>query len=433
MLEKQRTDPPRAATIAPDVPPDLDALCAELLRADPAARPTGQAVLRRLGKRPGLRDSRPALASSPSLAGSFVGRIDELAVLRRALVGLERGRAISVIVEGPSGVGKSALVRHFSDEAVGSGALVLAGRCYERESVPYKAFDSVIDALARHLRRLSDSDASALLPRHPDLLVRMFPVLGGVTAFAAAPGARGIIFEPHEQRNQAFAALREVLHRLAQRRPLVIAIDDWQWADADSVILARDLVRHRDSPPLLLVVTARPSEDTEAAARLEAVATPDTKRIALAALGETQAMQLVERLRRTFAPSLELDLGAIARETQGHPLYISELVRYAATKGAPGESNTNIHLDQAILARIAELPIEARAIIDVLAVAGEPLPLARSSMSSRSLASRCRSTSSAMPSTSSPRSSSARPRCSASRISCAARTPTVRSSRITTA
>jgi len=373
MLEKQRTDPPRVSTIAPDVPPELDLLCAELLRLAPAQRPTGASVLRRLGKREGSRDSRPAMTSSPSLGGSFVGRADELAILRGAIAALDGGRAISVIVEGPSGVGKSALVRQFFEEAASKGALVLAGRCYERESVPYKAFDSVIDALGRHLRRLGDDELAALMPRHPELLVKMFPVLGGVPAMNVA--VRTPVGEPHEQRRQAFASLRELLLHLARRRPLVIAIDDWQWADADSVVLARDLVRHRESPPVLLVVTARPSEDAERAARLEAVATPDTRRIRLQALGESQAMQLVDQLRCSFAPSLALDLAAIARETQGHPLYISELVRYAATRGSTADGDKSIHLDEAILARIAELPFEARAIIDVLAVAGEPLPL----------------------------------------------------------
>src|SRR5690606_24443389 len=163
-----------------------------------------------------------------------------------------------------------------------------------------------------------------------------------------------------------------------QRRPLVLAIDDWQWADADSVLLARDLVRHRDSPPMMVVLTARPSDETESA-RYEAIATPDMRHIRLEALVEARAVQLVSRLQRTFAPSLNLDLTAIARETQGHPPYVSELVRYAATRGSTADAeepvDQAIRLEEASLARNAELPIEARAIMDVRAVAGEPLPL----------------------------------------------------------
>jgi hypothetical protein len=125
----------------------------------------------------------------------------------------------------------------------------------------------------------------------------------------------------------------------------------------------------------MLVFTTRPAEDAEANARIDAVSTPETRRIKVGALVEAQAIQLADRLRRSFAPSLQLDLAAIARETQGHPLYISELIRYAATRGQGPESAGAVHLDEAILARIAALPMEARAIIDVLAVAGEPLPL----------------------------------------------------------
>jgi eukaryotic-like serine/threonine-protein kinase len=376
MLNKQHREPPRASSLRSGVPEDLDELCAQLLQGDPARRPTGTGVLRRIGRRsPSPRDSRPALASSPSVLGAFVGRTDELAVLRGAYEDLERGRTVSVLVQGPSGVGKTALVRHFTDEAMARGALVLSGRCFERESVPYKAFDSVIDALARHLRRLSDVDVAALLPRYPDLLVRMFPVLGAVPAFSSAPVARGPLGDPHEQRNQAFAALREILHRLASRRPLVLTIDDWQWADPDSVVLARDLARHRDSPPMLLVVTARPFAGAEAVARLDAISTPDMRRIDVAALVEEQAIELAAQLQRSFAISADLDPVAIARETEGHPLYIAELVRYAATRGAPGVGEPSIRLDDAIRARIAELPAEARAIVEVLAVAGEPLPL----------------------------------------------------------
>ncbi len=298
-------------------------------------------------------------------------------MLESAFADLERGQTIPVLVEGASGVGKSALVAQFSDGITDRNALVLAGRCYERESVPYKAFDSAIDALARYLRRLPDVEVAGLLPRHPDLLVRMFPVLGAVPAMSAAPAGRAVVGDPHEQRNQAFAALREVLFRIAQRRALVITIDDWQWADADSVVLARDLIRHRESPPLLLVLTVRPADDAEAAARIDAITTPTMRHLRLASLVPEQAIELVGQLARSFAPSLDLDRAAIARETQGHPLYISELVRYAATRGIGGDRSTDqpVRLDEAILARIASLPSEARSIVSALAVAGEPLPL----------------------------------------------------------
>jgi hypothetical protein len=376
MLTKQHTDAPRASSLRDDVPPDLDRLCAELLRADPARRPVGGSILRRLGGDGSSRDSRLALTSSIWLGGPFVGRNDELAALRTALVDLENGRPIVVILEGTAGIGKSSLVRRFSDEAFAAGALVLSGQCYEHESVPYKAFDSVIDGLARHLRRMPEAELAAMLPRDCDLLVRAFPALGGVSALASASPTRTSVSDPHEQRNRAFSALRELFQRLTLKRPLVLTIDDWQWADSDSVVLARDLMLHRESPAMLFVLTARPSADADSAARLDAIATPATRRIRVDPLAEAQAVDLVGQLRRQLAPSLVLDPAAIARATRGHPLYITELVRHAAARGSAGEVSPTVGLDAAILARIAEFSVEGRAILDVLAVAGEPLPLA---------------------------------------------------------
>jgi hypothetical protein len=353
MMNKHKVVPPRVSSLVP-VPSDLDALCAQLLSADPAARPQGRTIQRTLG---GVGDvSRPSLL----LGGAFVGRSEELALLQRAFDDVAQAKTVTVLAYGRSGVGKTALVRRFSEQIVEVGALVLGGRCFERESVPYKAFDNAIDALAKHLRGLPEDESQALVPRHADLLIRMFPVLGAVRALSAAPVTRATM-EPHEQRNQAFSALRELLYRLASARPVVITIDDWHWADADSVVLLRDLVRHRDAPPMLIVLTSRP--------RIDDVPGGDVRQLEVTALVESHAIELARQTRELLAPSLDLDLAEIVRETGGHPLYIAELVRYLAAH----RDRTAVRLDQAIRARINELPAEARSIVEALAVAGEPL------------------------------------------------------------
>jgi hypothetical protein len=90
-------------------------------------------------------------------------------------------------VSGPSGIGKSTLVRRFLGQIVAShDVVVLSGRCYENESVPYRALDGVVDGLSRRLASLPADDVEGLLPPDAAALMRLFPVLRQVRAIAAA-------------------------------------------------------------------------------------------------------------------------------------------------------------------------------------------------------------------------------------------------------
>src|SRR5262249_24093184 len=152
------------------LPEDLVRLCVELLDRDPARRPGGREIITRLrGRVPGSIDV-PGLNRPLSL----IGRARHLQVLDTVFSGLNRGQREVVLVFGRTGTGKTTLIRSFLDGLIAKDeAIVLAGRCYERESVPYKALDSLIDALARYLKRLAGREAQALLPQDVAYLARV--------------------------------------------------------------------------------------------------------------------------------------------------------------------------------------------------------------------------------------------------------------------
>ncbi len=372
MADRRRIEPPPPGMVATGVPPDLDALCAALLRIDPCARPQARELLGRLGVRPG---SVPGALQSPTtVAATFVGRDAELAVLRAAYASSRAERTVAVVLRGGSGIGKSALARRFADElyADGSGAVVLAGRCYERESVPYQGVDGVIDALSRHLSRIDPVDAALLLPPDAALVAHVFPVLRRVRAVARMAEPRHRARDPIELRTRTFAALREILCRFARRQPLVVFIDDLQWADADSLRLLGDVLHPPDAPPVLLLATLR-DEGGPPGAHPTPTLPCEVQELPLGALPPTGALALA----RALLASLGADVGAagpVVEEAHGHPLFIQEITSHIATTGALHADG--VRLDGALRARASTLEPSARDLLDAVAVAGVPVTLA---------------------------------------------------------
>src|SRR5262249_23180048 len=226
--QKRVCRPPSPRELGFRVPPDLERLCMDLLSPAPADRPDGAAVLRVLAD-----DAK----TERVLPAAFVGRQRELARLGRAYEELAAGHARMVLIHGESGIGKSMLMRRFTEQIVAEtpSALILRGRCFERESVPYKALDEVIEALSERLLELPENDGRARVPVSFSAAARIFPVLSRVEpASTDGGGESNDAIDPMELRRVGFRALRELLRRLAAERPLVVAIDDLQWCDADS-------------------------------------------------------------------------------------------------------------------------------------------------------------------------------------------------------
>ena len=366
LMSKQRVEPAAPRTLDASVPRDLDALCVDLLRFDSAVRPGGREVVRRLGGEEA--PPRVALASMSGSPGSapFVGRDAELALLHQAADDARGGRAVTVLVHGDSGVGKTALVRRFAHRltATHPEAALLSGRCYEREAVPFKAFDGVVDALSRHLFRLDPLRAALLLPHDAAALARVFPVLRRVPAMSKAQEPRREI-DPQELRTRAFSALRELLLRLTEQALVVIFVDDFQWADADSLALLRDVLSPPAAPPICVVATV-------CAPAAEVDLPGDVRRIRLGALSPEETRELALRLLAPHDPHTEAIATAIAGEAAGHPLFLHELARHAEL--ADGHPRA-LRLDDALWARVQALEPPARKLLEVAAIAGAPIAL----------------------------------------------------------
>jgi serine/threonine protein kinase len=376
LTAKTAITPPSPAECVPGIPEDLNDLCMALLAPEPEARPTAGEIARRLGGSPS--DRAAPLAQQDAEAPLLVGREPHLRALWSAFAATVAGQAMTVRVRGLSGLGKSAVVHHFLDELERRGeALVLRGRAYERESVPYKAVDTVVDALSRHLLDRQKDEGGALeLPPDTWTLAHLFPVLRrlpGLDGASQAPTG-----DPGMVRKRAFGVLRDLFGALTKQRRVVVFIDDVQWGDADSAALLVELMRPPDAPPVLIVTTHRSGEEDKSPFLADMKARwpedaevrdlevgplefEDARRLALARIGSDDPL------------AQEAALG-IAREAAGNPFLVEELAR--GVSAFHRVARPSLTLDDLVGERAARLPEEARRLLEVVAISGRPMPVA---------------------------------------------------------
>jgi hypothetical protein len=395
LLNKQRMDPPPPSALAPAVPRELDELCVGLLGRDPTARPSGASVVATFEALAQLEDPSATLladeaswverASNPV---QFVGRTGELAALSLAYRASLTGNTQIVHVRGLSGAGKSALVERFLaalEQPTETGKepvpLVLRGRCYEREALPFKALDGVVDALSLHLARFDDPTVADMLPPDVEALAQLFPALGRLNRVQALLLSRPPRTDPHTRQLAAVAAAA-LLRRLSREQPVVVWIDDLQWGDVDSAQLLRSLLRIRGAA-LSFVLSYR-SDEASTSTCLEQLLEPllddeavpvDIHDIEVRALGDTDITALIrERLGSDASLSAE-QLRALAHEAHGSPfiaLQLSALLQERITRGAALPAPVSV--DNVVAELNGLLPLSAQKLLAFLAVAGRPLP-----------------------------------------------------------
>nr|WP_255216632.1 serine/threonine-protein kinase [Pseudenhygromyxa sp. WMMC2535] len=368
---------PDPSAIVPDIPARLRYLCLGLLASHGDDRPSARTVLAQLageGDALGLevspRSPKPRtierVDSGLRATGPFIGRARELEVLREALDASFAEQRLSLVhLLGASGLGKTALMRRLRaklDETV----MVLHGRCRERESMPYKGVDAVIDALSAQLRRLEPARIEALTPPDLDALVRVFPVLAELW-----PEPPMQILDLGELRSLAWNALRSLLVELGTQQPVLVHIDDFQWTDADSVELLRALIRGPQQPAMTLVLGYRGDASGRITSlRPESGESSATFDLVLGPLLDDEALSLARSLlleRGEQSATLERRAQALALRAGGNPLFISQMVL------ADDHGEDQLDLDALLTRRLDALAPAAREAVEVVALAGAPV------------------------------------------------------------
>ncbi len=356
------------SAIVPNVPADLDRLCGDLLENNPARRPTAEQIAEAFG----IEVAPPVFEQQ----APFVGRAAELSRLHEILVNVVPGVPQLVYLTGPSGIGKTALASEFAGTAVKqTAAFVLWNRCYEREAMPFKAVDAIVDRMSEELAEVPRPWSDEFNEEYTHAR-RVFPILGRSNEqLEADPGPLGEVLP--KVRERGFEALGRLIEHVAMSRTLILIIDDAQWADSDSATLLVSLLRRRWAIGVVLVFTQRQSEGAFTTTFEERLATAqvDARReeIALAPLAETEALSLVERVagESLASPEARSALQQAIREVGGLPMLVGELARLTASAGTLGRVPPSVA--ELLEQRLLLLPEDARRVLEVYAVVGRPL------------------------------------------------------------
>jgi class 3 adenylate cyclase/tetratricopeptide (TPR) repeat protein len=298
----------------------------------------------------------------------FVGRVDELAVLDRALAEATSGRLRSVSVVGDAGVGKTRLVQEFVRTSAAAGCAILRGYCDDyRTAEPLQPFLQILRAICKltsGLPALSIDELERSIQDDPDLV--------SVRAELVRAASLGLTGRFAPDLRQAAAgvpeAIRDLLSALAARRPVVLFMDDWQWADdASRQVLAS--VRGLKHQAILVVTTSRVISRDDVAMHESEV------RLPLAPLNNDQAHETIRALRPTADP---FAVRRFQELSGGNPLFIEELCHSAERVALEGHSERSAArpawLSTLIESRVARLSPATADLVRMAAVIGTVMP-----------------------------------------------------------
>jgi DNA-binding SARP family transcriptional activator len=341
----------------------LSSRLADDLGADPApqTRELHLAILREQRGEPASGGDGPARPPHAAPRGPVLaGRDAETGALREGWRAAAAGEPGLVMIVGEAGIGKTALAELVAAEAEADGATVLWTRCYETERSLF--LQPVIEAIMPVVTRTPAAALSELFGEHAPAAAALLPEAAAL--LGPSPAWRGSV---EMERRRAFEAVTAFLRGLAVRSPVLLVVDDLQYAGQSTVELLHYLSRHVPGSRLLAVATVRAENDAEIGAALAPVA----RRIEVGPLGPDAVRQLASAAGQGGLAD------NIVRRTGGHTFFVVESLRALAD----GDAGLPESLVSAVQARVHGAGAAAERLLRAAAVLGATVdPLALSAL-----------------------------------------------------
>jgi tetratricopeptide (TPR) repeat protein len=279
---------------------------------------------------PVLRRSESAFAQALAGRTAFVGRESECAALERILEQTRGGRGQLMMISGPPGVGKTRMTAEFCNRACEQGAIAFPGGCSDREDpAPFLPFVEILEsALASSTNPKTFRDA---LGDEASEIARLMPQLRRMFEDIPPP----LEVQPEQSRRLLLSSFTRVIERATLNQPVILVLEDLQWADEGTLSLLDHLARSAPKMRLMMIGTFREGELNPANSlgdtlggltRLQLL-----ERISLRGLSEEAVSDMVAALSGQQPPTSLVSL--FYSNTEGNPFFVEELFKHFVERG----------------------------------------------------------------------------------------------------
>lgn len=265
----------------------------------------------------------------------LAGRQREVALLMAHLAAAANGRASVALAAGEPGIGKTRLLQEVADRAERQGMLVLRGAAAPAEGMP--PYLAVLEAAHRHIRTAALDELREQIRFAPASLATIFPDL--VERLGELPPGPPV--PPEQARLRLYEAVSEFLAALATSRPVVLLLDDLQWADAATLDLLRYITRRQTRCRLLILGAYREGEVDYSPPLAGALADLNRRRMVtilpISPLSVADIEQLAAHyLNEPVSPAFSRILHA---QSEGNPFFAEELLLAWSAAGILSETS----------------------------------------------------------------------------------------------
>ncbi len=296
-----------------------------------------------------------------STADGLVGRDAEFAVAVAAVRELSEGRASVLAIEGEAGIGKTRLVQSIVDDARSRDVTVFAGHAHPFERTrPFGVIAGALDLS----RRSADPRRAAIGAQ-----------LAGQGGAATAPAGGGIQYQVVEE-------IVDLVETSCMERPVLLVAEDIHWADSASLLAILSVSRQLPLSALLVVVTARPSPQSDEVVRLfDDLAAVGARTLQLQPLKSDDVAALAGQvLGASPGPALT----AMLAKAGGNPLWVVAILRSLADEGMLRRTGDRVEattselpssLSDLVIRRLRPLPAPTLKLLEITAVLGDAVSL----------------------------------------------------------